>query len=95
MKNRNTYVFSMLFALIAIAFLCGASISGTAKTITGKVNDNYQIVTDDGLIYEVEGNEKGDEVIALVGKQVKATGMIDENEEIKTITITTYELISE
>lgn len=64
-------------------------------TIIGTVNDSYQIVTDDGNIYTVGENEKGDEVISLIAKQVKATGTVDETEERKVITISAYEVIGE
>jgi hypothetical protein len=63
------------------------------KTIIGKVNDNYQIVTADGSIYEVEGNAQGDEVVNLVGRQVKATGIVEESDAMNIITISSYEVI--
>jgi hypothetical protein len=64
-------------------------------TIIGTVNDSYQIVTDDGNIYTVGENEKGDEVISLIAKRVKATGTVDEIEDRKVITISAYEVIGE
>lgn len=59
------------------------------------MNDSYQIVTDDGNIYTVGENEKGDEVISLIAKRVKATGTVDETEDRKVITISAYEVIGE
>jgi hypothetical protein len=64
-------------------------------TITGTVNDDYQIVADDGQVYEVGQNEKGDEVVDLAGKRVKATGTVEESEGQKTINITSYEVVEE
>jgi archaellum component FlaG (FlaF/FlaG flagellin family) len=79
--------------MVTISFLCGMSMSESTETIAGRVNDNYQIVTDDGNIYDVEGNEKGDEIANLVGKRVRATGTVDESENMKIILINSYEVI--
>jgi hypothetical protein len=43
-------------------------------TIIGRINSKYEIVTDDGEAYEIEASEKGEELIGLIGKKVKATG---------------------
>lgn len=93
MKRKRKYFIAVLCVMIIVVFLSGTAISGNIKTITGKVNENYQIVTAGGKIYEVEGNEKGDEVVNLVGKQVRATGTVEENEDINIISITFYEVI--
>ena len=62
-------------------------------TITGTVNEDYQIVADDGQIYEVADTEKGEEVTDLVGKKVKVTGTVEEEDGKKEITVTSYEII--
>ena len=54
---------------------------------------NYRIVTDDGQVYEVEDNEKGGELIELVGKKVKVMAVVGEYEGMKIIFITSYEVI--
>jgi len=93
MKRKRKYFIAVLCVMIIVVFLSETAISGNIKTITGKVNENYQIVTAGGKIYEVEGNEKGDEVVNLVGKQVRATGTVEETEDINIISITSYEVI--
>ena len=95
MKRNKKYLFAGLCAMIIIAFITGVAISGERVTITGTVNDNYQIVTDDGNIYEVEGNEKGDEVADLIDKKVKMTGTVEESDGEKIISITSYEVLGE
>lgn len=91
MKRDKKYLFVGLCVLIIAAFLSGTAISGKTMTITGTVNENYQIVADDGQTYEVADTEKGDEVVDLVGKKVKVTGTVEES----LITITSYEVIEE
>jgi uncharacterized protein (DUF2249 family) len=93
MKNKRKYLFTVFCAMITIVLLSGTTISGNIKTITGRVNDNYQIIADDGNVYEVEGNAKGDEVVDLVGKRVRATGAVEDSEDMKIITISSYEVV--
>jgi hypothetical protein len=95
MKEKRRYCFALLGALIIVIFLSGTAISAKNKTIIGKINDNYQIVTADGSIYEVEGNAQGDEVVNLVGRQVRATGIVEESDAMNIITISSYEVIGQ
>ena len=62
-------------------------------TITGTINEDNQIVTDDGKIYDVVDTEKGDEVVEMVDKKVKATGTVEESEGKIMISITEYEVL--
>jgi len=95
MKKNKRFLFMGLCAIIIIAFLSGTAISGETMTITGTVNDNYQIVADDNQVYDVVDNEKGAEVVDLVGKKVKVTGTIEEEDGKKVITVTSHEIIEE
>ena len=52
-------------------------------------------MTDDGDIYDVEAYEKGNEVVDIAGKKVKATGIVKEADEMKIILILSYEAIEE
>ena len=61
----------------------------------GTVNNSYQIVTDNDQVYHIAEGEKGDEVVDLIGKKVKVAGMVEEIDEDKIITVTSYEIIEE
>jgi hypothetical protein len=93
MKKNKRFLFMGLCAVIIIAFLSGTAIAGETMTITGTVNEDYQIVSDNGQIYEVADTEKGVEVVDLVGKKVKVTGTVEEEDGEKVITIISYEVI--
>ena len=95
MKKNKRFMFMGLCAIIIIAFLSGTAISGETMTITGTVNEDYQIVADNDQIYEVADTEKGVEVVDLVGKKVKVKGTVEEEDEKKVITVTSYEIIEE
>ena len=93
-KNVRTLIIGIL-ALAFITFLSLPAISAETRTITGTVNDYYQIETDDGTVYDVVENEKGDEVAEQVGMRVKVTGTVEEDEDMKLINITSYTVIGE
>jgi len=84
-----------LRAIIMVALISGLAISGERLTITGTVNEDYEIVADDGDTYEVKSDEMGDEVVELMGKRVRVTGVVEEMGDFKMITITSYEVIGE
>ena len=91
--NRKTLAKRFTMAL-AIALVFSAQVFAAEITITGRINDMYQIVTDTGKIYEVADNDLADEMLENVGKAVKVTGtLIEDDEEVKTILVTEYEII--
>ena len=64
-------------------------------TVTGVVNDNYQIVTD-GQIYEIADTPEGNELSENhISAKVKVTGMLQENEDLKIITVVSYQVLAE
>jgi hypothetical protein len=93
MKRNKKCLLAGFCALVIVFFLSGVAFSEEMKTITGKVNDSYQIVADDGRVYEIGITEKGDEVIDLVDKRVKATGALEESAGERIINITSYEVL--
>ncbi|MDI6688044.1 MAG: hypothetical protein QME06_07480 [Desulfobacterales bacterium] len=89
----------LIFAVSVITFLIipmffSTNVLSEEVTITGKVNDNYQIVTEDGQLYEVADTDKGNEVVLqYVGNFVKVVGTIKESDVgEKIITVTSYEV---
>jgi hypothetical protein len=95
MKRQKKYLLTGLFSILTIALIFGIAFSGETKVITGTVNDDYQIVTDEGTAYTVAEGEIGDEVVELVGQKVKVTGTVEESEGEKMITVTSYVVIEE
>lgn len=81
-----------LAAVVFAAMLC-VSFSAFAATVTGVVNDEFQIVADDGKSYEVGLTPLGDEVLAYVGSRVKVEGDILQEEGKEIIEIVSYEVL--
>lgn len=92
-RKRSIFAVSVMAFLIVSMFL-STNVLCEEITIKGKVNDNYQIIAEDGQVYEVADTDKGNEVVLqYVGKIVKVTGTIEESDgKEKTITVTSYEV---
>ena len=86
------------FMLIILLFISvGWAFSGeaTVTTVIGEVNDNYQIVSDD-QIYEIADTKKGQELVGnFIGARVEVTGTVEEDNDIKIITITSFKVLTD
>ncbi|PQP34644.1 hypothetical protein C6A37_06720 [Desulfobacteraceae bacterium SEEP-SAG9] len=94
MKTKRFFMEILLILIILAAFPFGSS--AEEVTIVCEVNDSYQLVGEDGQIYEVAVNEIGNEVVQkLISQIVKVTGTVKEKEGEKIITILSYEVLAE
>jgi hypothetical protein len=91
-QNWKRLLIGILTFALAVLF-AGNAICGKAATIIGTVNDDYQIETKDGAIYDIGDTEKGQEVGGLIGQQVKVQGTVEEEEGVKVISITAFEIV--
>lgn len=76
-----------------IALFAGMAMAGQEVSITGTINDESQLVADNGMTYDIDDNEMGNEIMELVGKKVSVKGTVMDAEEIKIITITAFDVI--
>lgn len=92
-RKRSIFAVSVIVFLMVSMFL-STNVLCEEITVKGKVNDNYQIVAEDGQIYEVADTDKGNEVVLqYIGKTVKVSGTIKESDGgEKIITVTSYEV---
>lgn len=95
MRKTKKILLMMLCFTFAFTFLAGPAIAAERMIITGTINNDYQVVTDDDQVYSIADNEKGDEMLEFVGQKVKITGMVEESEGDKVITVTDYEVVEE
>ncbi|NVM23820.1 MAG: hypothetical protein HWN68_18830 [Desulfobacterales bacterium] len=93
--QRKNALLVVAVLLCTAAFLTGVASAGGQMTITGTVNQDHQIVTDDGKAYDVAQSEEGKKVSELVGKKVKVMGSVKESEGKMVINVTGYELLME
>ena len=95
MRHNKRFLFLGLCAIAMICLLSGNAISAGVVTITGTVHPGYQIIADDGQVYNIAENDKGYEVSRNIGEKVKVTGTVEEDEGENFITVTSYEVIEE
>ena len=64
--------------------------------IEGTVNENYQLVDDQGQFYEIADTTQGSELAEMhVGEKVKATGTIEENDGYQVFVVTSFQTLAE
>ena len=95
MQARNKIIFAG-FLCISVTFLVFSYMAFAGDiTIVGEVNDTQQIVAD-GQVYEVANTPKGDDLVFnYIAVKVKVTGKIEEKEDMKIITVKTFEAVPE
>ena len=93
MEKRHILLATCIM-LIAVFVLWTDVLAGQV-TIKGTVNEEGQIVTDDGEIYEVADTELGSEVVTLVGVKVLVMGTVEETEGKNVVTVTAYQVLDE
>jgi hypothetical protein len=92
--KRNHLMWKLLAIVTIIGLLTVAGAMAAEETITGTIEQSDQgivLSADDGETYMVQGQD----LSAMVGKSVKATGTLEEGMSGKTITVTSVEEIKE
>lgn len=93
MKRKDTIC--ILLAMVAVIGLLFSSLALAAEeTVTGvieKTDQGFVISSDDGNSYIAQGQDLSD----MIGKSVKVTGTLTEEESGMTISITKVEEITE
>jgi len=93
--NKITKKVLCIFVVVLIAMVSAIAVAAEDVTITGTVNESYQIVDDSGTVYDVAESEKGNEVVELSGKKVEVMGTVVDDDGTKVITIVSYKVIEE
>ncbi|MGB2930387.1 MAG: hypothetical protein WBB70_15940 [Desulfobacterales bacterium] len=90
-KNFSRFSIVFIVLLTFSVFLSSPAIAEpTTVTIVGEVNDQYQIVAQDGIIYEIADTELGNEVLKLIGSVVEVTGDVKEEDGVKVLDVKSF-----
>ena len=93
MNIRQKILIIALLTCGAIFFLQTAASKEKNIVITGRINGDYQIITDNDEVYEIGENPVGDELIALIGKIVEVKGETRHEENYTVIMATEFKII--
>jgi hypothetical protein len=88
---------SLVIAIVLLVSISLLASPGMAKRVTliGEINDNYQIVADN-QIYEVDDTPVGDDLVRnYMAFRVKVIGVLKEEDDIKIVTVESFEVIGE
>lgn len=91
----------LVFCVIVIAalFILGvpAFVGAVDVSIVGEVNDQYQIVGDDGKIYEVADSEAGDVLVTKhIGYRVSVSGSLSKiDDDMEMVLVKKFRVLDE
>lgn len=88
----STTIFKICL-ILSFVFSAHTLMAEETIAITGTVNEYFQIITDDGEIYNIGENERSSELDALIGSRVEATGMLDVSSGENVILVSDYIVI--
>lgn len=95
MKTKVVKTNACLIATVVVLFCLLPVCRAGEVTIIGEVNDTHQIVADK-QVYEVAENPLGDDLVYdYISERVKVTGFITEKDDMKIITVTSFEVVPE
>ncbi len=88
---------TIVTAIVLLVTICLLASPAMAERVTliGEINDNNQIVADN-QIYEVDDTPLGDDLVRnYMAFRVKVIGVLKEKDELKIITVESFEVIGE
>ena len=62
-------------------------------TITGTINENYQLVSREGTVYEIAETEAGDVMVQYVGEEVIAKGTSSTVDDQRVLSVVSFEFV--
>jgi hypothetical protein len=93
-KNMKKIIIGILIIGLT-AFVSGIAAAGSPVSISGVINEDGQLVDDDGMAYDIAENEAGDELMEMIGQKVAVTGTVMEAEGTKIITVNEFKVLEE
>ena len=93
-KNMKKIILGILIICLSV-FISGNAVAGSEVNVSGVINEDGQLVDNDGMTYDIADNEEGEEIMEMVGRKVTVKGTVMESEGTKIITVTEFNLLEE
>ena len=90
MKKNTKKIFLGILIIGLTVFLSGIAVAGSEVSISGVINEDGQLVDDNGMAYDIAENDPGNEVMEMVGSKVTVKGTVMEAEGTKIITVSSF-----
>jgi hypothetical protein len=95
MKKNNRFNWLGLILTVFLFFSITAPALAGEVTLIGEVNDSYQLESN-GQIYEIADTPKGNDLAEnYISAKVKVTGTIEAKNDMKTITVSDFQVVPE
>lgn len=95
MKKNIKQIFIGISIISLTVFLSEIAMAGSEVSISGIINEDGQLVDDDGVTYDISENDEGNEVMEMVGQKVTLNGTVVDADGTKLITISTFKILEE
>jgi hypothetical protein len=76
MEKNMRKIFLGILIIGLTVFLSGIAIAGAEVSISGVINEDGQLVDDDGMAYDIAESEEGDQIMEMVGSKVTVKGTV-------------------
>lgn len=93
MDKKFRWITAGIICVFSFMLICSNPVFADEITITGMINDTYQIVADNGTVYEVADTDMGNDLLNNVGKTVEVIGAVVEEEGVKVINVKSYKIL--
>jgi hypothetical protein len=93
-NDRKIQLVGLVLTIFMFFFTAIPALAGEV-TLTGEVNDNYQLIAG-GQVYEIADTPKGNDLAEnYISAKVKVTGSVENANDMKTLTVTAFEVVPE
>ena len=93
MDKKFRWIAAGVICVLSFILICSNPVFADEIIITGMINDTYQIVAENGTVYEVADTDMGNDLLNHVGKTVKVIGEIIEEDGVKVINVKSYDIL--
>lgn len=93
-KNMKKILLGILIIGLTV-FLSGIAPAESEVSVSGVINEDGQLVDDDGMTYDIAENDEGNEIMEMVGQKITVKGTVMEAEGTKIITVSSFKIIEE
>lgn len=92
-KGMRKVLGLFIFAIVVLGPLSG--MASEAVEIEGEVIENYQLVDDNGQLFEIADTTQGNELAEKhIGEKVRVTATIEKDDDYQVIVVTSFQTMA-
>ena len=95
LKKNTKKIFLGILIIGLTVFLSGIAVAGSEVSISGVINEDGQLIDNNGMAYDIAESDEGNELMEMTGQKVTVKGTVMEAEGTKIITVSSFKIIEE